>query len=346
MITQKLFGKTLDGKEVTAYTLHDGDAALTVLDYGGIVQSLVMPDRKKRMVDVVLGYNDMRPYERNGGYLGALIGRFGNRIGKGKLVLDDVEYQLYCNDRGNHLHGGKVGFNRKFWNVEIKGDDLVLSLLSPDGEEFYPGDLRVEVTYSFHGGEFRINYHATTNKKTAVNLTNHTYFNLNGESDGSIIDNFLRIDSDMITPTSPSMIPEGGYRMIKDTPFDFNERKEIGRDINEGDLDLIQGNGYDHCYVLKNPKGEYVLYAVADSRKTGIRMSCYTDAPAVQFYSGNGLHQEGKHGYYGKRAGFCLETQAIPNNVNVREYSARGSSVLNVGELYSYTAAYKFDIIE
>lgn len=347
MITQKIFAKTLEGRDVTAYTLHEGDSYATVLDYGGILQSLVVPDKKGRMTDVLLGYNAVTHYERNGGYLGALIGRFGNRIGEGVLSIDGKKYFLYCNDRGNHLHGGKVGFNRKFWTAEIEGDDLVLSYLSPDGEENYPGNLNVQVRYSFRGGELKIEYRATTDRKTAVNLTNHAYFNLNGESDGSILDNHLWIDSDMIAPTNSTMIPVGGYKMVKDTPFDFNEKKEIGRDIDEeGDLDLKQGNGYDHCFVLKNPNKEYVLYAVAESRKTGIRMSCYTDAPAVQFYAGNGLHQEGKHGYYGKRAGFCLETQAIPNNVNVREYAERGSSILDVGEVYAYTAAYRFSTVE
>ncbi len=346
MITQKHFAKTLDGRDVTAYTLHDGDAYVTVLNYGGILQSLVVPNKRGELTDVLLGYNDVQSYERNGGYLGALIGRFGNRIGEGKLPIDGKIYDLYCNDRGNHLHGGKVGFNRKFWNVEEKDGDLVLSLLSPDGEENYPGNLKVEVTYSFRGGELKISYRAETDKKTAVNLTNHAYFNLNGEADGSILDNVLEIKSDMITPTSPTMIPEGGFRMVGGTPFDFNEKKEIGRDIETQDLDLAQGNGYDHCYVLRKGKGEYALYAVAESRKTGIRMRCYTDAPAVQFYAGNGLHQEGKHNYYGKRAGFCLETQAIPNNVNVKEYAARGSSLPDVGEVYAYTAAYQFDCVK
>ncbi len=344
MITQKFFAKTLDGKDVTMFTLHDGDSRLNVLDYGGILQSLFVPDKKGNLTDVLLGYNNAAGYERCGGYLGALIGRFCNRIGGGKFTVDGKTYELYCNDRGNHLHGGKAGFNRKFWNAEVRGDDLVLSLLSPDGEEHYPGNLKVQVTYSFRDGELKIRYRAETDKKTVVNLTNHAYFNLNGESDGSILNNLLWIDSDMITPTNPAMIPEGGYRVVKGTPFDFSEKKEIGRDIGEADIDLKQGNGYDHCYVLKNPHGEYVLYAAAESRRTGIRMSCYTDAPAVQFYSGNGLRQEGKHNYYGKRAGFCLETEMIPNNVNVGEYAARGSSVLDAGEVYSYTAAYKFDI--
>ena len=344
MITKKEFGKTADGKIVTAYTLHDKESSLTVLDLGGTVQSLVVPDKNGNLTDVVLGYNTVAEYEKNGGYLGALIGRFGNRIGAGKLVIDGKEYQLYLNDRGNHLHGGKEGFNKKIWNAEIEGDKLKLSILSPDMEENYPGNLKVEVTYSFAGGEWKIEYRAVSDKKTCVNLTNHAYFNLGGEGKGDILDNLLQIDCDYITPTSPTMIPEGGYRAVKGTPFDFNMPKAIGKEIEADDIDLKQGNGYDHCHVLKNKCGEYIKYAEALSPKTGIKMECFTDMPAVQFYAGNGLHQEGKGGYYAKRCGFCLETQAIPNNVNVPEYAEKGSSILEAGKEYRFTAAYRFSV--
>ena len=343
MITQKLFGKTEDGREVLAFTLEDGASHATILNYGGIVQSLVVPDKNGKPTDVVLGYNTVAEYEKNGGYLGALIGRFGNRIGKGELCIDGKRYELYNNDRGNHLHGGKIGFNRKIWAHEIVGDELRLSILSPDGEENYPGNLKVTVTYTFRGGELKIAYRAVSDKKTAINLTNHAYFNLNGEGDGSALDNELWIDCDFITPTNPTMIPEGGFRAVKGTPFDFNAFKPIGRDVEADDLDLKQGKGYDHCHVLKNRAGEYVKYAEVRSLKTGIRMSCYTDMPAVQFYAGNGLSQQGKTAYYGKRAGFCLETQAIPNNVNVPEYAERGSSIVDAGAVYAFTAAYKFE---
>ncbi len=341
MITQRTFGTTKDGREVLAFTLGNDRAHVTILNYGGIVQSLVVPDRTGAPVDVALGYPDVRGYEENGGYLGALIGRFGNRIGKGKLTVDGKLYELYCNDRGNHLHGGKEGFNRKIWSHAIEGNALVLSLVSPDGEENYPGTLKVRVTYTFEDATLRIAYHATTDQKTALNLTNHTYFNLNGEGDGSILDNILTIDCERITPTDPTMIPLGGFRAVGGTPFDFRTPKPIGRDIDADDVDLRQGNGYDHCHVLEG-RG-LKKYAVAESVKTGIRMTCYTDMPAVQFYAGNGLHQQGKGGYYGKRAGFCLETQAIPNNVNVPEYAALGSSYLAPGEVYEAVALYKFE---
>lgn len=344
MISKKIFGTTKDGREVLAYTLADGESKAVILTYGGILQSLVVPDKSGKPTDVVLGYNTVAEYEENGGYLGALIGRFGNRIGGGKLTIDGKEYQLYQNDRGNHLHGGKEGFNKKVWAHKVEGDELVLSILSPDGEENYPGNLNVEVRYSFKGGALKIKYRAVADKKTAVNLTNHAYFNLNGEGDGSILDNELWIDCDYIVPTNDTMIPVGGFRAVKGTAFDFNTPKAIGKDIDADDTDLKQGGGYDHCHVLKNKCGEYVKYATAYSRKTGIKMACYTDMPAVQLYTGNGLHQQGKTVYYGKRAAFCLETQAIPNNVNVKEYAEKGSSILDAGEVYEFTAAYEFTV--
>lgn len=345
MITCKSFGKTSDGRQVLAFTLWDGESYATVLNRGGIVQSIAVPDKNGVLTDVVLGYNDMEGYEKNGGYLGALIGRFGNRIGGGKLVIDGKEYALYCNDRGNHLHGGKEGFDKKIWAHEIKGDELVLSLVSPDGEENYPGNLQVRVTYSFRGGEFKIEYHAVSDQKTAINLTNHAYFNMNGEGKGDALDNVLWIDCDFVTPTNATMIPEGDFRAVKGTAFDFNAPKEIGRDIDADDPDLKRGNGYDHCHVLKNKCGEFVKYATVESKKTGIKMTCFTDMPAVQFYAGNGLNQQGKSGYYGKRSGFCLETQAIPNNVNVPAYAAKGSSLYDKGQEYGFTAVYRFETV-
>lgn len=346
MITKSLFDKMpCCGREVTAYTIADGEAKAVILDYGGIVQSLVVPDKCGNPVDVLLGYDNIEGYMKNGGFLCALIGRFGNRIGEGKMTIDGVDYQLYNNDRGNHLHGGKEGFDKKFWQVEEKGEySLKLSYFSPDGEENYPGNLNVEVVYTFKDKTLSIEYTATTDKKTAINLTNHAYFNLNGQSDGTILDNLLWIDSNLITPTNETMIPLGEFKSVKGTAFDFNAAKPIGRDIEADDIDLKYGGGYDHCYVLKNKCGENCLYAVAESKKTGIKMSCYTDMPAVQFYAGNGLDQYGKGGvYYGKRSGFCLETQCIPNNVNVPAYAAYGSSILDKGQVYRFTASYKFE---
>lgn len=344
MITSKQFGKTKDGRVVTAYTFHDEKKSMTVLDLGGIVQQISVPDQCGNLVDVVLGYDTVAEYEEKGGYLGAIIGRCGNRIGKGKLVVDGKEYSLYINDRGSHLHGGKVGFDKKIWNAEIIGNKLKLNLFSPDLDENYPGNLNVEVVYSFKDGECKIEYRAVSDKKTCINLTNHAYFNLNGEGSGSVLDHLLKMDCDEIVRTSPTMVPEGGFRKIKGTVFDFNAPKAIGRDIAADDIDLKQGDGYDHCHMLKNKCGEWVKYAEVVSPQTGIKMECFTDMPAVQFYTGNFLDQQGKSGYYGARDGFCLETQAIPNNVNVPEYAARGNSVFDAGQEYRFAAAYRFSV--
>ncbi len=344
MITQRRFGRTKDGREVSAFTLSDGKASATVLNYGGILQSLVVETKDGSFTDVLLGYNDVAGYEENDGYLGALIGRFGNRIHQGKLVIDGKAYSLYCNDKGNHLHGGRVGFNQKIWQHEIDGERLILSLFSPDGEENYPGNLTVQVAYTFQNGELKIEYLAKADKKTAVSLTNHAYFNLNGEGAGDIRSHRLWLDAEKITPTDEKLIPLGGWKKVQGTPFDFTSAKTIGRDIEAADIDLRQGAGYDHCFVFNKSKGRYQKYAEASGDKTGIKMSCYTDMPAVHFYTGNWLDQQGKTAYYGKRSGFCLETEAIPNNVNVPEYAALGNSILEAGEEYRFTAAYRFEI--
>ncbi len=341
MIKTEVFGTTKDGREVLVFTLADEEAYVKILNYGGIIQSLVVPDKDGNPTDVVLGYNTVVEYEENEGYLGALIGRFGNRIEKGKLQIDGKKYSLFCNDKGNHLHGGKKGFDKKIWQHERDGEGLILYMVSPDGEENYPGTLQTRVRYAFKNGELKIEYYAVADKKTAINLTNHAYFNLSGEGSGDATDNLLWIDSDFITPTDDALIPTGDFRAVQGTPFNFNTPKAIGQDINAADEDLEKGSGYDHCYLLKGRGGEY---ARAHSPKTGITMSCYTDMPAVQFYAGNCLNQQGKTAFYGRNAGYCLETQAIPNNVNVERYAALGDSIYDAGKEYRFFAVYKFEV--
>lgn len=344
MVSRALFGNTKNGEPVYAYTIQDGNCTAVVLTYGAILNQLIVPDCSGVPTSVVLGYSDLTSYENNGGRLGAVIGRFANRIAGAKMTIDGTEYRLTPTQGNNSLHGGAVGFDKKIWTESAKGDNYIeLSLISPDGDENYPGTLHVKVRYQLQDGALSISYFATADRKTVVNLTNHAYFNLNGEGNGDVLAHALSIESDEIALPGPEIAPIGGFLAVKGTPFDFNKTKSIGADIYADDPFLRSGNGYDHCMMLKNRCGEYIKYAVAIGEKTGIRMTCYTDMPAIQFYTGNGLHVQGRNGYYGAYAGFCLETQAIPNNVNVPEYAERGSSLLDVGEAYSFCAVYQFD---
>ena len=335
MIQASVFGKTADGRTVYAFKIRDGANEATILSLGGIIQSLKIAGRDGKPVDVVLGYNDVASYEQNSGYLGALIGRCGNRIEKGKLVIDGEEYSLYCNDRGNHLHGGREGFDKKLWNYVFDGDDgntLALSLLSPDMEENYPGNVNVQVNYTLVNGELKIEYGAISDRKTVLNFTNHAYFNLDGEGTGAVLDTFLQIDADRITPTDENLIPHGEFKNVDGTPFDFRKGRRIGEKIDADDEDLRYGDGYDMNFVLNKPRGEYAKVVEAEGARSGIVMDVYTDAPAIQLYTGNGLHQAGKTGYYNRNYGFCLETQCIPNAVNVPAYAD------------TTTTAYKFSV--
>ncbi len=347
-ITKKEFGKTENGDTVYAYTLIDGAFSAVILNRGGIIQSLFVPDKNGKQQDVVLGYDDVAGYENNGGYLGALIGRFGNRIDKGCFTLDGKTYQLYCNDKGNHLHGGKDGFDKKLWVVEIVADEngnerLSLSTFSPDGEENYPGNLKVKVLYSLIDGALTIDYEAVSDKKTVVSLTNHAYFNLDGSE--NTLDHLLALNAEYVLPTDDALIPRGGFRKTTDTAFDFSTEKPIGAgDIcKDVDPDLKKGGGFDHCYVFAKGRDVSEPYAVVRSEKSGITMRCYTDMPAVHFYAGNYLNVTGKNGKkYTRCGGFCLETEAVPNNINVPEYAAYGSSVYEAGQIYRFTAKYSF----
>ena len=344
-IRKSPFG-VFEGREVDKYTMTEGDISVSVLTYGGILQSIVILDKNGVKRDVLLGYDDLDGYLNNGGYLGALIGRFGNRIEKGNLTIDGVTYELYRNDRGNHLHGGKIGFNAKIWKAETLNGTLELSYFSPDGEENYPGNLTVKVVYSLKDGALNISYFAVSDKKTAIAMTNHAYFNLNGEgNEETAADNILQIDAPYITPTDDTLIPHGEFRAVAGTPFDFNEPKAIESDVEADDPDLKKGGGYDHCFVFDKNRDAKKPYAVAYSEKTGIEMKCYTDMPAVQLYTGNGLDQYGKGGHhYGKRNAYCLETEAIPNNVNVPAYAEYGSSIYDRGEAYRFFATYAFSV--
>ena len=336
MVSTRIFGKTQDGREVLAFTFTDGPYKATVLNYGGILQSIVVPDRNGAPVDVLLGYNDVAGYENNGGYLGALIGRFGNRIEKGKLVIDGETYQLYCNDRGNHLHGGQKGFNKKIWDHVFEGADgntLSLSTTAADGEENYPGNLKFTVKFTVENNALLMEYTAVSDKDTLWCPTNHAYFNLDGESRGDCLKNILQINADKYTPVDSGLIPMGEEVTIKSTPFDFTKLKRIGENIESEELKMTLG--YDHNYILASDHAAH-----AKSEITGIKMDVYTDMPCLQFYSGGQLNNvKGKSGVYKQYAGFCLEPQYCPNAINLKGFDL---PFLTTGEEKTHYIKYVF----
>jgi len=339
MITTRSFGKTPSGVETTLYTIENARGSkVSVCDYGGILVSIIVPDKDGRMGDVLLGYNDAAGYVPTCGYMGALIGRVGNRIGKGEFVLNGKLYQLYQNDGRNHLHGGKVGYNEKMWDVTVKGDNaLELRYTSPDGEENYPGKLDIKVTYTFDDDNaLSIRYEADGEEDTPVSLTNHAYFNLNGK--GSITNHTLTLDCSRLTIVDNECIPTGELRDVTGSVFDFRGGRLIGQDIDADDEQIKNGKGYDHNFVID---GEG-FRRCARLEGEGRWMEVYTDLPGVQFYAGNMLESvnPGKDGeYYHKRDGLCLETQFHPDSVN---HPGFPSCILRKGEHFDSTTKFVF----
>src|SRR5689334_9806636 len=348
-ITHKPFGKTTDGQSVDLYTLRNRrgmEARIT--NYGGIVVSLTTPDRNGKMADVVLGYNDLDTYMKPPfPYFGAIIGRYGNRIAKGRFTLNGVEYKLAVNNGENSLHGGLKGFDIQVWTASERntaaGPALVLSYLSKDGEEGYPGNLRVTVVYTLtNNNELRIDYTATTDKDIVLNLTHHSYFNLAGEGNGDILQHNLVLRADSFIPTDAESIPTGEIRNVAGTPFDFRKANTIGERINNDDEQLKFGNGYDHTWVIDGPMGKLRPAAVVYERTSGCEMKVWTTEPGVQFYTGNFLDAAiiGKSGKpYPRRSGFCLETQHYPDSPNEPKFP---TTTLRKGATYHSTTIYRF----
>ena len=345
-VTQKPFG-TVDGQEVQLFTLrNDKGAEATITNYGGIVVTLLMPDRTGKMVDVVLGYDNVDGYVAKTPYFGALIGRYGNRIAKGTFKLDGKTHILAANNGANALHGGLKGFDKVIWKgraVESKlGAALELSYLSKDGEEGYPGNLDVIATYTLtNDNALRVDFKAKTDKTTIANLTHHSYFNLSGA--GTILDHILTINADKTTPVDSGLIPTGEIKSVEGTPFDFRKPTAIGARIDDPDTCLQYGPGYDHNWVVNQKKpGKLGFQARIESPKTGIVLEVLSTEPAVQFYAGNFLDGTitGKKGQvYAKRSGFCLEPQHYPDAPNHANFP---STVLKPGETYTNTIIYKF----
>jgi aldose 1-epimerase len=349
-------GTTARGEAVSVYTLKNAHGIeLQVLDYGGIILSLTVPDRSGRSADVVLGLDSLADYVRASPYFGAIIGRYGNRIARGRFTLDGRTYTLARNNGPNHLHGGVRGFDKVVWDVSpFKRHDrsgLVLHYTSPDGEEGYPGTLRVTVTYTLtEANELIFDYHATTDRPTPINLTQHSYFNLAGDGPGrgDVLGHVLMINADRFTPVDSTLIPTGELRRVAATPFDFRTPTAIGARIDQDDEQLRHGRGYDHNFVLNQDGGDrradLPLAARVYEPTSGRVLEIYTTEPGLQFYSGNYLDGtlHGKHGVvYRHHAGFALETQHFPDSPNHPQFP---STILVPGADYRSRTLLRFSV--
>jgi aldose 1-epimerase len=342
------FGVLPTGDTVHVFTLANGDVTMRVLDYGGIVQSLETPDRHGTRQDVVLGFDDLDGYLRRSPYFGALIGRYGNRIAKGQFTLDGTVYTLAANNGPNALHGGLTGFDKVRWQVlQATDSSLVLRHVSRDGDEGYPGTLTATVTYTLTAdNRWVIDYEATTDKATPVNLTQHTYWNLRGNGEEPVLEHELQLAADAFTPVDSTLIPTGVLQPVAGTPFDFRTPQPIGARIDAADEQLRYGGGYDHNFVLTGAGDAAGLRLVAQVREpvSGRTLAMSTTEPGVQFYSGNFLDGSvtGKRGaVYARRSGFCLETQHFPDSPNQPAFP---STILRPGERRTSRTVYAFGV--
>jgi aldose 1-epimerase len=346
-INSRAFGTTTEGRRVTQYILTNcNGASVSIIDYGGTVTSLKMPDRHGKFADVVLGFSKLADYETKSPYFGCLVGRFGNRIAGGLFKLEGKTYRLPVNNGPNSLHGGR-GFDKVVWNAKPiqtkQGPSLTLTYVSRDGEEGYPGTLKVTATYTLtNKNELKLVYRAKTDRATIVNLTHHSYFNLVGQGNGDILEHLVTIYSNKFTPVNQHQIPTGKIVSVKGTPFDFRKPTAIGDRINEKNEQLKVTKGYDQNWVADKPAGRLGIIAKVEEPKSGRVMEVISTEPGVQFYTGNFLDGSitGKRGkVYGFRYGFCFEPQHFPDAPNHRNFP---STVLRPGETYKNTIIYRF----
>jgi len=342
-IEKKPFGKLSDGREVLLFRMtNEIGAVVEVTNYGGRIVRILVPDKDGELVSVIKGFETLEGYLADTCYLGATCGRFANRIAKGKFIVEGEEYILEPNNGENSLHGGIEGFNAKLWDAKVEGENLILSYFSEDGEEGFPGNLRVELDYFWsETNELSLEITATTDKATPVNMTNHAYFNLNGK--GDILGHELTIYASRYLPILTDSIPTGEIRFVKDTAFDFSTSKVIGLDIDRAEEQLANGAGYDHCFVLnKDEYGDLVLAAEAFAPESGISLRLFTTMPGLQFYTGNFLNSEivGFEGdpYY-KRQAFALEPEFFPDSPN---QSGFPSCILLPESSFQQTLIYQF----
>lgn len=349
-ISQEVFGQTRFNEPVIRFILtNDQGAEVAILDRGCIIHSVRMPDRQGRMTDVVLGCDNVADYESEGAYFGAVAGRYANRISKGQLTIEDQNYQLFINNGPNHLHGGERGFDDRIWTAETFSTDseagVELRYLSEDGEENYPGNLDVCVRYTLNNqNELSIQYRASTDRTTVVNLTNHTYFNLRGA--GSSLEHRLQLFADHYTPTDGTSIPTGEIASVAGTPMDFREAKTIGQDIDAVFEQLTLAGGFDHNWVARTTNEklpEPLVIALVEEPESGRTLEVLTTNPGVQFYSGNYLEGEPAKGggSYRKNDGFCLETQHFPDSPNQPDFP---STELKAGETYQHETIFRFGV--
>ena len=348
---KELWGNMPDGREVYLYTLvNENKVSASFTNLGAVWVTMNVPDRNGKETDVVLGYDSVSDYLLNPPHFGAPIGRNANRIAGAKFMLNGKEYKLTANNSTNNLHSGPDLYQSRLWDSEAEENDMgtsvSFSLFSPDGDQGYPGNANITVTYTLTPDDgLKIDYHMICDEDTVANFTNHSYFNLDGHDSGSALDQKVWIDADTYTRADEISIPTGEFTPVKGTPMDFTVMKTIGQDINEDYEALVFGSGFDHNWVLNHPSKELALCAASESDKTGIRMEVYTDLPGMQFYTANFLNDQmpGKGGaVYSKRCCYCFETQYYPNAVNTPEFP---SPVLKAGQEYQTTTVYKFSTI-
>jgi aldose 1-epimerase len=349
-IDRRPWGKTAGGEAVELFTLsRAGAPTVKITNWGGFLVSIVAPDRAGKAADVTLGYADLAGYLADTSYFGCLVGRYANRIGKAAFSLDGKRYALSANNGPNTLHGGPTGFCHRLWAAKVisgkDGDGLELTYVSRDGEEGYPGTLTATVVYSLReDGGLMLDYKATSDAPTVVNLTNHAYFNLAGEGEGTILDHVLQLESDSFTPVDATLIPTGELQPVAGTPFDFRKPTPIGARIDAADEQIRRGGGYDHNFVVRGTPGELRMAARVVDEKSGRVLEVLTTEPGVQFYTGNFLDGKvtGKSGKpYVKRGALCLETQHFPDSPNQPGFP---SVVLRPGQVYRHTTVYRLGV--